>query len=120
MNQSSFFTILVIAFAILIPLGGLKYRLRHRFAQELLQGDAQKRLAIQKTSGLTVRWLRWFIYISPVLMVAIPYVLYKDLEVKLPVAIAGTVLMLGNIFLEYLFRKWLYNRLQSNNPDLSS
>ena len=110
----------MIVLAILTPLGGLKYRLRHRYAQELLQGDAQKRLAIQKTSGLTLRWLRWFIYLSPVLLVATPYVLYKEMEVKLPVAIAVTLLMFSNVFLEYLFRKWLYNRLQSNNHDLSS
>lgn len=75
----SFFTVLVIALAILTPLGVLEYRLRHRYAQELLQGEAQKRLTIQKNTGVLLRWLRWFIYLSPVFLVAIPYVLYKDI-----------------------------------------
>jgi hypothetical protein len=113
MNISSFFDYLLIGFAILLPMGVLKYLIREKYAQQLLAGSEVQRLKVLKSTATLLKMLKWFLYLSPLIL---PYGLYKYAQADLLRTSSLTVLLVVTVGLEYLFRKWLFNRLRSAIP----
>jgi VIT1/CCC1 family predicted Fe2+/Mn2+ transporter len=113
MSTASLITYLLIGLAILLPMGVLKYLIREKYVGPLLDQNETYRQRVSKSNEYILKWGKLFLYLFPVIMIVLPYTLYKDAQVDLLTSIIFTVLMCANVALEYFYRRWLSNYLMS-------
>ena len=111
MTTGTLINIILIGFGIVLPLGVVKYLIREKIAQEVMLRNANDRARTEKSNAAMLKLLKLFLYVSPLIVIIIPYVFYKDDQVGLLRSITLTVLLLVTVVLEYVFQKWLYKRL---------
>jgi hypothetical protein len=111
MTMTMFFDYSLIAYAILIPMGVLKYMIREIYARQLQDQSEAYRLRVFKSTAFLLKWTKLFLYLSPLMLIILPYNYYKYEQVDLLTTITFTVLLIVTVALEYLFRKWLNNHL---------
>ena len=116
MNSPLFLDYLIIGFAILMPTGVYKFIIREKYAQQLLGRSDIQRSKVFNSTGTLLKMLKLFLYLSPLIVFLLPYWLYQFGQVDLLKAITCTVLLLITVGLEYIFRRWLFNRLRSTTP----
>jgi VIT1/CCC1 family predicted Fe2+/Mn2+ transporter len=113
MSTASLITYLLIALAILLPMGVLKYLIREKYARQVLEQSETYRRRVSKSNDYILKWGKLFLYLFPVIMIVLPYFLYRYDQVDLLISIIFMVLMYANFVLEYFYRRWLSNYLMS-------
>jgi hypothetical protein len=113
MNYTTVIDYLTIAMALLLPFGVVKYLIREKYAQQvLLRTDVEKTRAI-KSNAAVLKLTRLTMVITPLILILFPFASHRYAQVDLLRTITLTVLMMVTVGLEYMFRKWLHNRLRS-------
>ena len=110
--DTTFFYIGVV-FAILLPFGILKYIFREKLVVSMYQQPE----AIKRDLGYQRRFvpfLRIFLWLSPLYLFLVPWFLYKYSGGNGITIFASSALMTANIYVEYRFRKWLYQYLEKS------
>ena len=113
MNNATLLNIFLIGFGIILPFGAVKFLIREKYAQQVLLRNESDRARTSKSNAAMLRWLKLFLYASPLILIILPYALHQDGRNDLLRSITLTVLMLVTIGLEYMFHRWLYHRLRS-------
>ena len=113
MTNDTLMNILLIGFGITLPFGVVKFLIREKYAQQVLLRNETDKARTMKSNATLLRLLKLFLYISPLVVIILPYALSMDGQVDLLRSITLTVLLLVTIGLEYMFQKWLYHRMRS-------
>jgi len=113
MNTGTWLDYFLIALAILLPFGVIKYLIREKYAQQVLLLGEGDRGRLLKSSAWITKWTKLFLYISPLILIILPYSLYQSDGFNLLKSIALSVLLLITVGLEYMFHKWLCNYLMT-------
>jgi len=105
MNTGTWLDYFLIALAILLPFGVIKYLIREKYAQQVLLLGEGDRGRLLKSSAWITKWTKLFLYISPLILIILPYSLYQSDGFNLLKSIALSVLLLITVGLEYM---WLW------------
>lgn len=99
-----------IGLAILLPFGILKYIIREKIAASVYQHPEAKNRILGYERGL-VPLLRIILWLSPLYLILLPLLLSEYSGLNRITVFACMMLMVANVFMEYHFRKWLYQYL---------
>ena len=113
-NEETVLFYLGIAFAILLPFGILKYIVREKYAASVYQHPEIKQRIFGYQKKL-VPLLRIFLWLSPLYLIVLPWLLSKYASLNGMTVFACMVLMVANVFVEYRFREWLHQYLEKPN-----
>ena len=109
-NSETAFFYFGIGLAIFLLYGILKYIIREKLAAQVSQNpEAKKR--ILGNERMLIPLLRIMIWLSPIYLILFPLLLSKYSGLNGLTIFACMTLMVANVFLEYRFRKWLYQYL---------
>jgi hypothetical protein len=113
MNTDTWLDFFLVALAILLPFGVIKYLIREKYARQVLLRNQTEKERVVKSSALILKFTRLFMVSSPLILIILSYDLYKNSGVDLLRSIGLSVLLLISVGLEYMFHKWLHNYLMA-------
>lgn len=105
-NLTYFLIFLTIGLAVLLPFGLLKYRLREKYIEEVLQklpeGRRNRMYALNKRIITLSNILFWM---APLALIVIPYPLFTFFGINSFLAISFVVLIYITLVIEYLYSR---------------
>ena len=122
MTLNSILSILIVLFAILIGFGFVKYALREKYADSVLQQRSNERENVFRSAQRSFKYLRIFLWLFPLYVIVLPLLLYTYSEVNLWVGIISMLLVVVGAYQEYVFKKWLlsyFERTMSQQPEIT-
>jgi hypothetical protein len=115
MNQAdAFFKYLSIGFAIVLLFGMIKYLAREKFAAVYASSPAAK-IGFLKGQKLIISLSRIFLWLSPLYLFLLPWLLSTYSNLNGVVVFVCMILMVANVLVEFLFRKYLVQYLSKSN-----
>jgi len=111
MDQAdAFLKYLSVGLAILLLFGMIKYIAREKFsAAYATSRDAKNRFL--KGQKLIISLLRFFLWLSPLYIFLVPWLLSEYSDLNGAVVFACMVLMVANALVEFLLRRYLFQYL---------
>ena len=94
---------------ILIILGFVKYALRRKYVEDISRYPTDRSKRIIDGSIKVLKYFRFLLWLSPLLLFFVPAALYFYAESGLLVSIAFGPLFVALVVQEFLFRKWMVN-----------
>ena len=118
--MSTFFAQLLlcpsIGFTFILLAGAVRYIFRKKYAESMANLPVSNKSRIIKTDKRLVGIFKIFLWLSPLYLIILPLVCFLFVkEVFLPISIT-VYLLIATILQEYLFRKWLVNQLETQEP----
>jgi hypothetical protein len=105
-----------IGLAILLLFGILKYLIREKYAASIYSTPETKQKILESSKKM-ISLLRIFLWLSPVCLILLPWRISNFTDQNWIIVFICMALICVNVFVEYLFRKWLYQYL--SKPDIA-
>jgi hypothetical protein len=104
------FIFLSIGLAILALFGILNYLLREKYAASINKNPEAKQKILESSKQM-ISLLRIFLWLSPLYLILLPWLISNFTDLNWIFVFICMALISVNVFVEYLFRKWLYQYL---------